>query len=296
MKPVQKPSLISHERWKQWIVIAALSLLLFVTLVPFLMTIFISQKSNAEIYTNFWAFPTEFHPEFFSQAFAQLDHYMLNSIMICIVTLIGVVGLSSLSGYVFARLRFPGKNLLYMMLLSLMMVPGILTLIPLFKWIHGMPLIGGNNIWGEGGSGLLNTWFALWLPYWSVGQLFGILLCRMYFESLPESLFEAARIDGAGELRVFTMIALPLSLPILATLAMMQFVGTYNDYIWPLVTLSSPEKQVFAVGITSFAAEGQLDMAPQMAGYMIGSIPLILLFSFGMKYYIEGITSGGLKA
>ncbi|MGF1571950.1 MAG: carbohydrate ABC transporter permease [Sumerlaeia bacterium] len=121
------------------------------------------------------------------------------------------------------------------------------------------------------------------------------MLCKTYYETLPESLFEAARLDGASEFRIYRTIALPLSLPILATLSIIQFVGTYNDYIWPLVTISSPNKQVFAVGITSFATEAQLDMAPQMAGYIIGSIPLIILFAFGMKYYVEGITFGALK-
>jgi len=281
---------------KELIVFSILFVLLIITLVPFLMTFLISQKTNAEIYTQFWALPTSLHPEYFADAFAPLRRYMINSVIVCVGALVGVLSLSALSGYVFARMRFPGRDLLYMMLLSLMMIPAILTLIPLFKWIHGFPLVGGNNVWGEGGTGLLNTWFALWLPYWAGGQLFGILLCRSYFESLPESLFEAARIDGASELRVFLTIALPLARPILATLLIMQFVATYNDYIWPLVTISSPDKQVFAVGITSFAAEAQLDLAPQMAGYIIGSIPLIVLFTFGMKAYIEGITAGGLKA
>ncbi|MCC5875158.1 MAG: carbohydrate ABC transporter permease, partial [Candidatus Sumerlaeia bacterium] len=146
------------------------------------------------------------------------------------------------------------------------------------------------------GSGLLNTWWALWLPYWAGGQIFGILLFRTFCEGIPESLFEAARIDGAGEFTIYTRIVLPLSLPIIATLAIIQFVGTYNDYVWPLVTISSPSNQVFAVGITQFAADAQLDMAPQMAGYIIGSIPLVIAFIFGMRYYVQGLTSGALKS
>ncbi len=275
-----------HKDLKQWVIVGLLMLLLFITLVPFAMTLLISQKTNAEIYTNFWGLPSQLRPEYYTQALIPLKQYVFNSIFVGVITLFGVLFLSSLGGYVFARMNFPGKKLLFMGLLSLMMIPGILSLIPMFKWIHGIPFAGGNNVWGEGGSGLLNTWFALWLPYWSTGQLFGILLCKTYYETLPESLFEAARLDGASEFRIYRTIALPLSLPILATLSIIQFVGTYNDYIWPLVTISSPNKQVFAVGITSFATEAQLDMAPQMAGYIIGSIPLIILFAFGMKYNV----------
>ncbi|MCA9432944.1 MAG: carbohydrate ABC transporter permease, partial [Candidatus Omnitrophica bacterium] len=140
------------------------------------------------------------------------------------------------------------------------------------------------------------SWFALWLPYLAGGQIFGILLCRTFFESIPEDLFEAARIDGASEFLIYRKIALPLSLPILATLAIMQFIATYNDYIWPLVTISDTSKQVFSVGVTRFGFEGNLNMGPVMAGYLIGSIPLVLVFLLGMKYYVQGIMSGALKA
>lgn len=280
---------------KQLIVIGMLGLLLLVTLIPFIVTILVSQKTNAQIYSNLWSLPTEFRPDYFVEAFGALFPYMWNSLIVSAITVFGVIVLSSLSGYVFARMRFAGKNVLFMMVLALMMVPGILTLVPAFKWMQGIPLAGGNNILGQGGSGFLNTWWALWLPYWAGGQIFGILLFRTFCETIPESLFEAARIDGAGEFLVYRIIVIPLSLPIIATLAIIQFVGTYNDYVWPLVTLSSPSKQVFAVGITQFAADAQLDMAPQMAGYIIGSIPLVIAFFFGMRYYVQGLTAGALK-
>lgn len=281
---------------KQLLVVLILLFLLVVTLIPFAVTILVSQKTNAEIYRSLWTLPTSFRPDFFVDAFHALRQYMWNSLLICTFAVTGVVILSSLSGYVFARMKFAGKGLLFMLVLSLMMVPAILTLIPAFKWMQGIPLMGGNDILGRGGSGLLNTWWALWLPYWAGGQIFGILLCRTFCETIPESLFESARIDGAGEFTVYRLIVIPLSLPILATLAIIQFVGTYNDYVWPLVTISSPSRQVFAVGITQFAADAQLDMAPQMAGYMIGSLPLIVAFAFGMKYYVQGLTAGALKA
>jgi len=282
--------------WKQAAVLGILAVLLAATLIPFAMTILISQKPNAEVYSQFWSLPRELHSSYYTDAFGLLWGYMRNSILIGAAAAAGVLFLSSLSGFVFARMRFAGSGTLYAMLLALMMVPGILTLIPLFKWVLAVPLAGGNDIWGHGGTGLRNSWFGLWLPYWSGGQIFGILLCRTFCESIPEDLFEAARIDGASDFFIYRAIAVPLLLPILATLAILQFVGVYNDYIWPLVILSSPAKQVFAVGVTQFGAEGNLDLGPQMAGYLIGSIPLILVFAFGMRYYVQGLTSGALKA
>jgi ABC-type glycerol-3-phosphate transport system permease component len=134
------------------------------------------------------------------------------------------------------------------------------------------------------------------LPYVTGGQVIGIFLCRTFFETLPKSLFEAARIDGASEFQVYLRIALPTSLPILATLAILNFVGVYNDYIWPNVVISDSKLQTFAVGVTKFGAEGNLEYGPLLAGYLIGAIPLIVVFACGMRYYVEGLTRGGLKA
>jgi len=209
---------------------------------------------------------------------------------------LGVVFLASLSGYAFARLRFAGKDTLYLLLITLMMVPGILTLIPLFQWMLAFPLVGGNDVWGQGGTGFRNSWLALWIPYWAGGQIFGLMLCRTFFEDIPREFFEAARVDGASEFKIYRMIVLPLSVPILATLAIMQFIGSYNDYIWPLVIISEPQNQMFAVGITLFASDASVELGPQMAGYVVGSLPLVLIFLFGMKYYVQGLTSGGVKS
>jgi len=145
--------------------------------------------------------------------------------------------------------------------------------------------------------GLLDTRWALIFPWISGGQVFGILICRGHFASLPQELFEAARMDGAEEFAAFWQIAIPLSWPILVTLAMMNLVGTYNDFIWPLIIISTPSKQVVSVGLREFMSQfGISDMGPQMASYVIATIPLLVLFVFGMRYYIQGITSGAIKA
>jgi ABC-type glycerol-3-phosphate transport system permease component len=190
---------------------------------------------------------------------------------------------ASLSGYVFARHRFPGKEFLYTLILALLMIPPILTLIPAYVLIYNMSI--------------QNTYWALILPWISGGQVFAILLCRSFFATLPEEFFDAARIDGAHELSAFWLIAVPLSIPILVTVAVVRLVTTYNQFMWPLVVISSPSRQVVAVALTQFTSEiGVTDMGPRMAAYILATLPLVVLFSFGMRHYVRGITAGGLKA
>jgi ABC-type glycerol-3-phosphate transport system permease component len=280
---------------KQIVVIALLLILVALTLLPFYMTIMMSQKTNGEIINHFWALPKQLHPEYYSNAWKYIKIYIFNSIIVGAIAVIGVTWLSSLSGYVFARLDFPGKKIVFLLILALMMVPGIMTLIPAFLWYKEFPLVGGNDWLGRGGHGFLNTRWVLCIPYIAGGQIFGIFLCRTFFENIPNSLFEAARIDGASEMQIYFRIGLPLVLPIVATLAILTFVGVYNDYIWPLITVSDKSIQTFSVGVTKFTADGNLEQGEAMAGYMLGSIPLIIVFIFGMKYYIQGITQGAVK-
>ena len=285
----------NRSRFAQSVVIGVLVVLTIITLLPFAMTLLMSQKTNAEILTRFWSLPGVFRPDYYIQAFSAIWQYKLNSFIVGGVVVLGVAWLSSLSGYVFARLEFGGKRTLFILILGLMMIPGIMTLIPSFLWYKEFPLIGGNDWLGTGGTGFLNTRWVLVIPYIAGGQVFGIFLSRTFFESLPESLFEAARIDGASEWRTYLHIGLPLSLPIIVTLAIMNFTAVYNDYIWPLVTVSDKAIQTFSVGVTQFSAAANLEQGPTMAGFVIGSVPLIIAFAFGMKYYIDGLTQGAVK-
>ena len=280
---------------KRLIVGGVLTILVGLTLLPFYMTLLMSQKTNGEILNHFWSFPEQLQAEFYTKAFTFLGGYIWNTVLVGCGTIVGVVFLSSLSGYVFARIEFSGKKVVFLLILSLMMIPGVLTLIPAFMWYKEFPFIGGNNWLGQGGTGFLNTRWVLLIPYIAGGQVFGIFLCRSFFESLPESLFEAARIDGASEFQLYYRVALPLCLPILATLSILAFVGAYNDYVWPLVTISDAAIQTFSVGVTLFAGEGNLEPGEAMAGYVLGSLPLIVVFACGMKYYVAGLTQGAVK-
>lgn len=278
----------------QALAIGSVTFLLLLTLIPFVMTLLLSQKTTGEVMVSLWALPGELRPDFYGDAFRLLWPYIFNSLIICTVVTSGVMVMGSLGGYAFARHRFWGKSLLFMALISLMMIPPVLTLIPGFLWMKEFPLAQGNDLLGRGGKGLLDSWF-VYMPFLAGGQIIAIYLFRTFYESVPDDLFAAAKIDGAGELQLWLRIAMPMSLPVFATVGVINFVALYNEYIWPLVTISSDARQVFPVGVTRFQAQGNLQIGPTFAGYIVGSVPLIFVFFFLMRYYVEGLTQGGLK-
>jgi multiple sugar transport system permease protein len=267
---------------RQVIIVLLLALLVFLTLVPILFMIVSSLKSNAQIMGNFWGLPSPARWFNYGEAFRTIWRYLVNTIVYAVAGSVCVMALSALSGYIFAKKTFPGKDFLFLAMLAIMMIPGVLTLIPSYVLYKNM--------------GLTDSPWVIIVSCAAGGQIFGTFLCRTFMSGLPSELFEAARIDGATEARVFTRIVLPLSLPILATLFIMQSVGVYNDYIWPLLTIQDSHMQVISVGLTIFTKQfGVTDKGTQFAAYAISSVPLLFIFSFGMKYYIQGMTQGALK-
>jgi ABC-type glycerol-3-phosphate transport system permease component len=266
----------------QTILVTILLGILLLSFVTIALMVFLSLKDNGQIYGRFWSLPDPAKWENYRNGWMTMRRYIFNSLAYSLASVVGVVFLSSLSGYVFARHRFPGKEAIYVCILALLMVPGVLTLIPAFVLVRQL--------------GLINTPWALILPWTAGGQIFGILLCRSFFATLPTELFDAAKVDGASEFQQYTRIALPLSWPIMVTLAIMHLVGTYNDFIWPLLTISDQNIQVVTVGLTQFRNEfGTVNWGPRMAAYAVSSIPLVILFSFGMRFYVRGLTSGAVK-
>ncbi len=262
--------------------LAVLLLLLGLSLAPLAMMLLLSLKTNADIFTNFWGLPSPAKWSHYVRAAQSLWPFLLNTFIVTLVVVPGVVWLASLAGYALARLRFRGREAVYAGVLALLMIPGILTLIPTYALVQSM--------------GLLNTRWALILPYLAGGQVLGIVLCRTFISGLPEELFEAMRLDGADDLRMYRHLALPLTIPTLSTVAIMTSLGVYNDYIWPLVAISDNALQTFTVGVTRFSGEFNMEYGPTLAGYVVGSIPLILLFAFGMRAFVKGVTSGALRA
>ncbi|MBM3496713.1 MAG: carbohydrate ABC transporter permease [Armatimonadetes bacterium] len=274
-----------HARGARLGEVASLSVLLVLlalSLAPLVMMALLSLKSNAAIFTDFWGLPARPEWAHYGRAARSLWPYMLNTAIVIGVVVPGVVWFASLAGYALARLRFRGREVVFGAVLALLMTPGILTLIPTYALVQSL--------------GLMNTRWALILPYVAGGQVLGIVLCRTFIAGLPEELFEAMRIEGADDLQIYRRLALPLTMPTLATVAIMTSIGVYNDYIWPLVAISDNALQTFTVGVTRFSGEFNMEYGPTLAGYVVGSIPLVALFAFGMKAFVKGVTSGALRA
>ncbi|AZN39634.1 carbohydrate ABC transporter permease [Paenibacillus albus] len=258
-----------------------LTILLILTLFPFAVLIFFSFKTQLEVMIDFWGLPDKLHFENYSAAWKAVRSSIGNSLFVCAATVFGAVLIGSLSGYVFARHKFPLKGPLYMLLIGVMMVPSLLTIVPLYAIINNLHVT--HSFWG------------LILPYISGTQLLGIMLCRTLFESLPEELFEAARMDGGNEFYLYSRIALPLCVPILVTIGIVTFLAVYSDYLWPAIVLDQ-DHQTFTMAAVGLNKSGRTDIGLSFAAYIIGSIPSVIVIWFGMKYYIEGMTSGAIKS
>lgn len=271
------------KRSTSFVLNIVLLILAFLMLYPTIFMVFTSFKTNPEFLENFWGPPRTLNWDNYAVAWNALKHSFLNSVIIVGVSVPGALIAGSLSAYAFARLRFPLKKFLYMAILALMMIPNILTLISSFTLVADLKL--------------LNTHWAVSLPAIAGSQAFVIFVLRSFFAGLPEEIFESARMDGAGELRIYLQLALPLSLPIMGTLFIMRLLNDWNDYLWPSLTLSQPDMWPVSVAIKAFRAS--FDLLPQWgmiyAGFTITIIPLLVFFALTMRYYIEGITSGAVK-
>lgn len=260
-------------------ILCALTIALFF---PFYFMIISSFKNNAQIAATVFRPDFPFRPDNYAQAAVKILKYMKNSLIVTGTTVGLVVIVGSLSAYVFARFEFFLKGKLYMFLLMFLMIPGTLTLIPSFVLVNRL--------------GLMGTFWAAILPSVSTAQISYILILRSFIEGLPGDLFDSARIDGAGHVKIFFYVCLPLTKATVFSLALLAFLNSWNDFLWPLLTLSSNDSmKTITLGLYSFGDAQQVAYGPMFAGFVIASVPLVLLFSLNMKYFIAGITSGAVK-
>jgi len=260
----------------------ALIIVLFLTFFPFLFLVSTSLKNTHQFYHSFWlpAWPPAW--ENYRQAFGDLRLYILNSIFVTAASISGILACSTITGFLFARYRFPGREILYYMMLAMLMVPGVLMLIPQFAW--------GQQL------GLLNTYWVMILPYIAGMQIMGMFLLRSFFSQIDQAMFESAQVDGAGLFRQLWHIALPLSRPILGVVAIMSALGVWNSFLWPLVTTSDEEIMVLTVGMLRYTGRISGQYGAMFAGYVISAIPLGILFTLFTRAFMKGLTSGALKA
>jgi len=209
--------------------------------------------------------------------------YMINSLIVSGLTALGVILFGSTTAYILSRYRFLGHRAIFLLILSTMMFPGVLTLVPSFMLVTKMRL--------------LNTYWVMVLPYVAGGQVFAIFVFKSFFDGLPEELFECARIDGAGHLHLYLSIVLPLSKPVIAVVLVMNVLGTWNGWLWPFITNPEGTHHVIASGLYVMATTSHAsNFSTMFAAYAIASIPLLILFIYATKPFIRGMTSGALKA
>jgi multiple sugar transport system permease protein len=256
---------------------------------PFVWTILSSLKSPGELYIfpPQWL-PTNPRPENYQEVFQRVPYarWMLNSTLVAVTATLGGVISASLVGYSFARFRFMGRNILFMLTLSTMMLPSEVTLIPLYLMFNQL--------------GWLDSYRPLVIPPFFGGSAFLIFLMRQFFLTIPRDMDEAALIDGAGYLRIYWQIVMPLSVPVLATAAVLTFMQYWNQFMEPFIYLNTNIKFTVAVGIRYFqAVAGQEGGQPTehllMAASILMTAPIIFLFFIAQRYLVQGIVMSGIK-
>lgn len=200
---------------------------------------------------------------------------------------------NSLAAYTFAKRRFPGRDAIFLMLLGTLMIPGQVTLIPAYLILQHMPLFGGNDILGNGGHGWLDSYYGLIIP--GAASIYGIFLLRQYMKSIPDELLDAARIDGASEFRIYAQVVLPLSGPALAAMGIFTFTYVWNDFFWPLIIISSPELRTLPLGLALFVVKNRTVWDLVMAGSVVATLPVLIIFLLFQRYFIRGIALTGMK-
>jgi ABC-type glycerol-3-phosphate transport system permease component len=209
----------------------------------------------------------------------RFGRYYLNSFFVSAILTLTNLFFCSLAGYAFAKGRFQGRNVLFYVLIATMMVPGQVTMIPVYAMMQKM--------------GLLNSLWALILP--GITGAYGVFLCTQFIRQLPDSLLEAARLDGCSEFRIYYEVVLPLSKPVLATLGIVTFLGNWNNFIWPLIVLNQEKWKTLPLGLITYRSQYTAEWGNMMAASAISLIPILIVFVLLQKYVITGMAHAGMK-
>jgi multiple sugar transport system permease protein len=257
--------------------------LLAIELLPLYMMLQISLKDNAGFVANPWlpAAPADWRWENWSQAFRLVGPYVANTVLVAVTGTVCSLVLALLAAYFFARARLPFKGVLWSAFMVLMLLPGIANIVPLFSLLKEL--------------NLLNTLTALVVVGVAGGQVFNLFVLRGFIEDIPKDLFEAAEMDGASHLRQVFHIVVPMSGSILGTLAILSFLGKWNEFLLPLIVLRDQELFTLGVGLIYLDGEYVKQWGQVMAAYSLAAIPLIVLFLLTMRLFVKGLSQGALK-
>ena len=253
----------------------------FLVITPFLWMFTTSLQSRAETYSNGSILPTSWHWENYAVAWeaAPFGQYYLNSLIMAAGIVSGHLVLDALAAYAFARLRFPFKNAIFVVLLAALMIPSFVTIIPAYSLVASF--------------GWIDTYWGLIVP--RLADVFGIILLRQFFVSIPNELEDAARIDGCSRVGTFFRIMVPLSLPAFATLGIFSFLFAWNDFLWPLLVTNSDELRTIQIGLSAFQGRYGTSWNYLMAGTITATVPSILVFLVFQRAPVRGIATSGLK-
>jgi len=272
-----------HPSGTRWLIYLALVIAVVITLFPFFWMMTSSFKTQGEILRN----PTGLFPqdptwENYATWFTQLDiqKFFFNSVLVAVVTVLGNLVFCSMVGYALAKMDFPGKRLLFVLVLICLMTPGVVTFVPLFVLVSKI--------------GLVNTYPALILPFLTTPL--GVFLMRQFMMGIPDPLIEAARIDGAGDFRIFARIVIPLCGPPLATLGILTFLASWNNFLWPLVAAQSEDKYTLPVALALYTTgQDATDYGLLLAGSVLVVGPIVLLFVCLQRFFTQSIAATGVK-
>ncbi len=267
----------------RWWLYAALSIALVVVIAPFVWMVLGSLKTNAELRQV----PPTWWPDAatlgnYTQLFTRLNfgQYFFNSTVVAVVVTAGNLLFCSMVGYALVMLDFRGKKVLFTLIMVTLMIPGVVTFVPLFVLVAN--------------AGLVNTLPGLILPF--LVSPFGVFLMRQYMQGLPRDLLDAARVDGAGELRIFARVFLPLCGPALATLGILTFLGSWNNFLWPLVVAQTEDTYTLPVALALYSTgQNSTQYGLLLAGATIVVLPVLAVFMVFQRRFIQGIATTGLK-
>jgi len=257
-----------------------------ISILPFLWMISTSLMSLGESIGG-RIVPSELHFENYLEAWAgaEFSHFLLNSVIITVITLAGEMTFSIMAAYAFARIEFPGRSLLFGLLLSTLMVPGMVTMIPNLLTVTWLGRVGPIPF--------IDNWPALTIPF--MGSVFAIFLLRQFFAQIPDDLFDAAKIDGAGHLRILLQLVLPLSMAPVMVIVVLSFIGSWNALAWPLLVTNSDRWLPISVGLYNFVTDEGSKVHLIMAGAFITILPILVLYFLTQRQFTESIARRGLK-
>jgi multiple sugar transport system permease protein len=272
-----------------------LGLVSIIMVLPFVWMLSTSLKVDAEIFgrTIVWI-PSTLDWENYSYIFNDLKMDMLfrNTIYVSVLSVVVQTILCSMAGYAFARLNFRGKNVLFLAIILTMTVPFEVLVLPLFIFVRHFPLMGGNDLFGNGGFGMVNSYAGLVFPH--LVTVYGIFIFRQFFQSFPKELEDAAMIDGATKARIFWSMILPNSSAVIGTMSLFAFLWSWNDLLWPVIVIKQAQLKTLQAGL-AIVAQNPSRWGEMMAASVMITVPVVLVFLLLQRFLVQGVATSGIK-